>query len=51
MDRPARQRLASGLTGARWQLARLDALGGDLCALTLDYAHRQASGMPVHLWR
>jgi len=46
-----RQRLASGLTGARWQLARLDALGGDLCALTLDYAHRQASGMPVHLWR
>jgi hypothetical protein len=46
-----RERLDSGLTGARWQLARLDALGGDLGALTLDYARRQAGGAPLHLWR
>ena len=44
------QRLGSGLTGARWQLARLDALGGDLAALTLDYARHQASGAPLHRW-
>jgi gamma-glutamyl:cysteine ligase YbdK (ATP-grasp superfamily) len=44
------QRLARGLTGARWQLDRLDALNGDLAALTLDYAQRQAGGAPVHLW-
>ena len=37
--------------GARWQLARLDALGGDLAALTLDYARHQAEGSPVHRWR
>ena len=35
-------RLAARITGARWQLARLDALGGDLSAMTLDYAHHQA---------
>jgi hypothetical protein len=45
-----RQRLDSGLTGARWQLARLDALGGDLAALTLDYARHQAGGAPLHRW-
>lgn len=44
------ERLDSGLTGARWQLARLDALGGERAALTLDYARRQASGMPLHRW-
>ena len=44
------QRLARGLTGARWQLARLDALGGDLEALTLDYARHQAGGAPLHRW-
>ena len=44
-------RLASGRTGARWQLARLEALRGDLAALTLDYAHQQAGGAPAHLWR
>jgi hypothetical protein len=44
-------RLSAGATGARWQLARLDALGGDLAALTLDYAQRQAEGAPLHLWR
>jgi gamma-glutamyl:cysteine ligase YbdK (ATP-grasp superfamily) len=44
-------RLARETTGARWQLARLDALGGNLAALTLDYARRQAEGAPVHLWR
>ena len=45
------ERLASGLTGSRWQLQRLDALGGDLAALTLNYARQQAEGRPVHLWR
>ena len=44
-------RLAARMTGARWQTARLDALGGDLAALTLDYTRRQAEGAPVHLWR
>jgi hypothetical protein len=44
-------RLAAGMTGARWQLARLDALGGDLAAMTLDYARHQADGAPLHLWR
>ncbi len=44
------ERLDSGMTGARWQLARLDALGGHLGALTLDYAHHQAGGMPLHRW-
>ena len=46
-----RERLDSGLTGARWQLARLDALGGDLAALTLDYARHQVGDSPLHLWR
>lgn len=44
------ERLDSGLTGARWQLARLGALGGDRAALTLDYARQQASGVPLHRW-
>ena len=43
-------RVAARATGARWQLARLAALGGDLAALTLDYAARQAEGAPVHRW-
>jgi hypothetical protein len=44
-------RLAAGASGARWQIERLDELGGDLAALTLAYARRQAEGMPLHLWR
>ena len=44
-------RLAARATGARWQLAQLEALGGDLTALTLAYTRRQAVGEPVHLWR
>lgn len=44
------ERLDSGLTGAVWQLSRLKVLGGDLAALTLDYARRQASGEPLHRW-
>jgi gamma-glutamyl:cysteine ligase YbdK (ATP-grasp superfamily) len=43
-------RLAARATGARWQLERLSALGGDLSALTLDYARRQRTGEPVHRW-
>ena len=43
-------RLAARMTGARWQLERLATLGGDLQALTLDYARRQRSGEPVHCW-
>jgi hypothetical protein len=46
-----RERLQARATGARWQLDRLAALGGDLGALTLDYASRQAGGEPVHRWR
>jgi hypothetical protein len=45
------QRLDAGRTGARWQLAQLARRGGDGRALTLDYAHRQALGEPVHAWR
>jgi hypothetical protein len=45
------ERLAAGLGGANWQLARLGALGGDLSALTLDCARRQAEGTPLHRWR
>jgi gamma-glutamylcysteine synthetase len=45
------ERMASGQTGARWQLTRLHALGGDLAALTRDYARYQAEGSPVHRWR
>lgn len=48
---PIGQRLAARLTGALWQLDRLDVLGGDLRALTLDLARRQASERPLHLWR
>jgi hypothetical protein len=44
------QRLDRGLTGATWQLDRLAALGGDLEALTLDYARHQAGGEPLHRW-
>jgi gamma-glutamylcysteine synthetase len=44
------QRLTRGLTGSRWQLARLEALGGDLEALTLDYARQQGSGSPLLFW-
>lgn len=43
-------RVASGGTGAAWQLRELDRCGGDLRALTLAYARRQADGAPVHLW-
>lgn len=43
-------RAARGGTGARWQLQQLDRNGGDLAALTLAYAQRQADGAPVHLW-
>jgi hypothetical protein len=43
-------RVLSGRTGAQWQLARLDALGGDLAALTLDCARWQAEGEPAHRW-
>jgi len=43
-------RVASGRTGARWQLQALDRRGGNLAAMTLDYAARQTGGDPVHLW-
>ncbi len=44
-------RLSLGLSGARWQLQQLQARGGDLAAMTLDYAGHQAEGAPLHLWR
>ena len=43
-------RVACGGTGAAWQLRELDRCGGDLQALTLAYARRQAEGAPVHTW-
>jgi gamma-glutamyl:cysteine ligase YbdK (ATP-grasp superfamily) len=43
-------RVASGRTGSHWQLRHLERAGGDLAALTLAYAERQAEGAPVHLW-
>jgi hypothetical protein len=43
-------RAAGRCTGARWQLRTLDRLGGDLAALTLAYADRQAEGAPLHTW-
>jgi gamma-glutamyl:cysteine ligase YbdK (ATP-grasp superfamily) len=44
------ERVASGRNGAQWQLQALDRHGGDLAALTLAYAARQADGEPVHRW-
>jgi gamma-glutamyl:cysteine ligase YbdK (ATP-grasp superfamily) len=44
-------RVASRRTGARWQVMALDRRRGDLAAMTLDYAARQAEGAPVHEWR
>ena len=43
-------RVASGRTGAAWQLDALDASGGDTARMTLAYAARQAAGEPVHRW-
>ena len=45
------ERVAAQATGARWQLVQLARRGGDLGAMTLDYAARQAEGAPVHRWR
>ena len=42
-------RLASGRTGAVWQLAH-HARHGDLFRLTADYLEHQRSGAPVHEW-
>jgi len=42
-------RLASGRTGAAWQLAH-HAKYGDLFRLTAEYLEHQRSGMPVHEW-
>ena len=42
-------RLASGQTGAAWQLAHHQK-HGDLFSLTAEYLEHQRSGMPVHEW-
>ena len=42
-------RLATGQTGAAWQLAHFEA-HGDLNKLTADYLEHQRTGMPVHEW-
>ncbi len=42
-------RLATGRTGATWQLAH-HARHGDLFRLTADYLEHQRSGAPVHEW-
>jgi len=43
-------RAASGRTGAAWQLAAFNRLGGDLGALTRELLAHQADGAPVHTW-
>ncbi|TNE28312.1 MAG: hypothetical protein EP350_10740 [Alphaproteobacteria bacterium] len=42
-------RLATGQTGAAWQLAHFNK-HGDLHRLTADYLEHQRTGMPVHEW-
>lgn len=42
-------RLASGRTGAAWQLAHFERYG-DVHRLTADYLANQRSGLPVHEW-
>lgn len=42
-------RLASGRTGADWQLAHFDR-HGDLHKLTAAYVENQRTGRPVHEW-
>lgn len=43
-------RLASGQTGAAWQLGWLDRHGTDMTRLVAAYHGHQESGLPVHEW-
>lgn len=43
-------RVASGQTGAAWQLRAWRRHGGDARALMLDYLEKQRAGAPVHEW-
>ena len=43
-------RVRTGLTGAVWQRACLEACRGDRYALMAAYCERQRSGEPVHCW-
>ncbi|AWL11147.1 hypothetical protein HMF8227_00651 [Saliniradius amylolyticus] len=57
MIRVIEQRLASGQTGAAWQLAQLaryeqkKAVGSPLKAMLQDYIEQSESGLPVGQWR
>ncbi len=43
-------RVASGQTGAVWQLRHHERIGGDSLQLMADYLEHQRSGIPVHEW-
>jgi len=43
-------RVRSARNGAEWQRRYVEKYGGDMRALTLAYAARQRSGLPVHEW-
>jgi gamma-glutamyl:cysteine ligase YbdK (ATP-grasp superfamily) len=45
-----RDRVRSGVTGARWQRAWVDRHGRDLAGLVDAYLERQATNVPVHHW-
>ena len=44
-------RIATGQTGSAWQLAYLEANGGDLYKMLEAYLKGQNSGNPVHEWK
>jgi len=44
------RRLASGITGSRWQTGWVDRHGPDYQGLTRAYLRQQQSGQPVHEW-
>jgi len=48
--RVVEERVASGRTGADWQLAWMERHGDDNQALTRAYLDRAADGEPVHRW-
>lgn len=43
-------RVASGQTGAEWQLRRLERVRGDVARMMEDYLHNQRADLPVHEW-
>lgn len=43
-------RVRTGMTGAQWQLRRLQNVGGDAQRMMVDYLENQRGGAPVHEW-